>query len=171
MAFDQSIIAPLKLTEADLIKQLSKDILDIFSTMVGMVGISHTLDLIDPVHHFKNSVTAMVGMAGTYNSVVNMHTPQHLALAFASSMMGMELTEFDENVSDVSDAIGEITNMIAGSLKQQFSNGGLDIKLSTPSVVTGKEYCVMTGNKLDTITLQFSAKTDSFLVSVTLKKE
>ncbi len=168
MSFDQSIIEPLGLTEPMLVQQLSKDVLDVFSTMVGMDSLSHTPILIDPVTHFENGVTAMVGFAGTYNSVVSIHTPHQLALTFGSNMMGMEITEFDD---DISDALGEIANMIAGSLKQQLSHGGADIKLSTPSVITGRKYSVSTGSTADTLTLKFAVNAESFLVSATLKKE
>jgi chemotaxis protein CheX len=168
LAFDQSIIEPLGLTVQGLVEQLTCDVQEVFSTMVGMENIFQTPVQIESVHHFENSVTAIVGLAGTYNSLVSLHTSDNLAMAFTSSMLGMEVTEVDD---DVSDALGEIANMIAGSLKQQLSSGGADIKLSIPSIVTGKNYDVSAGSPSDTLTLRFITGEESFLVSATMSKE
>jgi CheY-specific phosphatase CheX len=62
--------------------------------------------------------------------------------------------------------MGEIANMIAGSFKQHLSTGGLDIHLSTPSVVYGKEYVITLGNNPDQITVRFATDDDWFLVAV-----
>ena len=83
-------------------------------------------------------------------------------------MLGMEVTEID---ADVHDALGEIANMIAGSFKHHFSNGGSDVKLSTPSVLNGKEYVISAGNPADTLSLLFDVDNEWFIVSVILASE
>lgn len=168
MAFDQSIIEPLGLTVLGMVERLTSDVQEVFSTMVGMENVMQAPTQIDPVTSFENSVTAMVGLAGSYNSIVSLHAPQNLAMAFTSGMLGMEVAEIDD---DVRDAIGEIANMIAGSFKNLLSGNGADIKLSTPSVVTGEKYFVSAGSPADTLTLCFSADEGSFLVSASLKRE
>ena len=168
MSFDQSIIEPLGLTEHDLVQLLTKDIQEVFSTMIGMETLLQVPMQIDPVTSFEQSVTAMVGLAGTYNGIVCLHTPRNLAMVFTSGMLGMDVAEFDD---DVRDAVGEITNMIAGSLKQNLSSGGADIKLSTPSVVAGEKYFVSSGNQSNTLTLCFTTGEDCFLVSATMRRE
>jgi chemotaxis protein CheX len=49
-------------------------------------------------------------------------------------MLGMEITEFDQ---DTKDAIGEVTNMIAGSLKNKVVDKFGEMHLSVPIVVAG----------------------------------
>jgi chemotaxis protein CheX len=78
-------------------------------------------------------------------------------------MLGMEVTDVD---ADVNDAMGEIANMIAGSFKQHLSKSGLDIQLSTPSIVCGKEYVITLGNNPDQITVRFATDDDWFMVAV-----
>lgn len=168
MSLNQSIIAQLGMTEDELTKLLISDITEVFNTMVGMEELFSLPLLIDPVSHFDNCVTAMVGLAGAYNGMVSLHAPHNLALTFTSQMLGMEVSEID---ADVHDAIGEITNMIAGSFKQHLTNKGNDVKLSTPSVVNGKEYVISVGTPSDTLTLQFDVNNECFLVSVVLEKE
>jgi len=162
------ILESIGLTEDELVKMLISDTKEVFSTMVGMEDLLHLPSQIEPVTHFEDCITAMVGMAGTYSGLVNIHTPQNLALQITSSMLGMEVTEVDD---DVQDALGEIANMIAGSFKLHLSRGGADIRISTPSVVTGSDYVVAAGNAQDTITLRFVTDDDWFIVAITLQKE
>jgi chemotaxis protein CheX len=167
MALNTSVVEKLGVTEADLARQLASDVGEIFSTMVGIedVQISHE---VEAVTHFTNSVTAMVGLAGTCNGMVCLHTSQTLALIFTAQMLGMDESEVGD---DVNDALGEIANMIGGSFKHHLSNGGDDIKLSTPSVVTGTTYSFSSGRPGDTLTLLFNAKGEEFMVSVVLQMD
>lgn len=109
----------------------------------------------------------MVGLAGTYNGLVSVHLPWPLAISFTSLMLGMEVTEIDD---DVNDAMGEIANMVAGSFKQHLSKGGSDIQLSTPSVVNGSDYVVSSGSNLENITLKFASDDEWFMVSISIEE-
>jgi chemotaxis protein CheX len=159
---------PYGLTRDELVRRLAGDIQEVFSTMVGVEDLLHLPIEIDPVTHFESCATAMVGLAGTYNGRVSLHATTDLARDVTSRMLGLEVAEFND---DVCDAVGEIANMIAGSFKQHLSSGGTDIRLSTPSVVTGKEHFVSSGDSSDTITLRFATDEDWFMVSVILEKE
>ena len=166
MALDQSVVASLGLTERDLFTRMVSDVQEVFSTMVGKSNLVCLPLMLDPITRFESCVTAMVGMTGTFNGVVSLHAPQKLALDFASGMLGMEVTEVD---ADVHDAMGEITNMIAGSFKHHLSSGGLDIRLSTPSVIAGSEYSISAGNPNDSLMLCFASDEQCFLVNTYLK--
>jgi len=155
-------------TIGDLVGQLVNDIRDVFSSMVGMMELSPLPGQAGPVTQFEDGLSAMVGLAGSYNGVVALHTPRKLALAFTAGMLGMEVTELD---ADVRDAMGEIANMIAGAFKTHLSSGGFDIRLSVPSVVSGTEYSIAAGKPEDTLTLGFTANQERFLVSAVLEKE
>ena len=167
MSFDQTIIKALNLSEQDLVDTLAKDVQELFSTMVGMDDILHESMQSEPATHFRDSVSAMVGLAGSYSGIVSLHASQKLALAFTSGMLGMEVAEVDD---DVRDALGEISNMIAGSVKQCLSSGGADIKLSTPTVVASENYTISSGTPSDTLTFRFAAGEETFLVSAALKR-
>ncbi|HEY4745814.1 MAG TPA: chemotaxis protein CheX [Desulfuromonadaceae bacterium] len=155
-------------TGDELVRLLAEDIREVFSTMVDMEALLHLPMQIDAMTQFENCVTAMVGLAGTYNGVVSLHAPLRQALAMTTGMLGVQVTEFNE---DVCDAVGEIANMVAGSFKQHLSRGGSDIRLSTPSVITGTEYTVAAQNPEDTITLHFATNEDWFVASATFEKE
>jgi chemotaxis protein CheX len=160
-------LAAIGLTEDQLIKSLIKDVQDVFVNMVGVEDLMHLPIQIDVTTHFKDCLTAMVGLAGTYNGLVSVHLPWQLAISFTSLMLGMEVTEIDD---DVNDAMGEIANMIAGSFKQHLSKGGSDVQLSTPSVVNGSDYMVSSGSNLENITLKFATDEEWFMVSLSIEE-
>ena len=168
MALNQAVVEKLGVAEVDLIRQLVSDVCEIFSTMVGVEDINHLPQEVETAPHFKKSVTAMVGLAGTCNGMVCLHTSQALAMNFTAQMLGMDVGEVED---DVNDALGEIANMIGGSFKHHLSNGGDDIKLSTPSVVTGTDYSFSSGQPGETLSLLFSAAGEEFMVSVVLEMD
>lgn len=167
MPMNPETLATINMTEEQLIKSLIKDVQEVFITMVGVEGLMHLPIQIDVTTHFKECLSAMVGLAGSYNGLVSVHIPWPLAISFTSMMLGMEVTEIDD---DVNDAMGEIANMIAGSFKQHLSKGGSDIHLSTPSLINGADYVVSSGNKLENITLKFATDEEWFMVSLSIEE-
>lgn len=140
---------------------------EVFSTMV-MMEVKGEFPLQEPVSRFKCSITGMVGFAGTYSGVVSIHCPVALAMKITSNMLGMECDEVND---DLNDAIGEIANMLGGSIKQVLSKGGLDVKLSIPTVISGEDYTVNSLSDNDCVVIPFSIEEFTLLVGLTLKKE
>jgi chemotaxis protein CheX len=159
-----AILEQLKTSGEQLIEHLDHDVREIFSTMIGME--LPASQVADTVTRFKDCVTAMIGFAGSYHGMISINTPQTLALSIASQMLGMELTECDD---DVRDALGEIANMVGGSFKHHFVKDGHEVRLSTPSVMSGDEYVMNTGSAPDTLTLMFECSGDHFGVNVYLE--
>jgi chemotaxis protein CheX len=168
MSLPASIYDQLGTTEEVLVKQFHSDVQDVFTTMVGVEDLLSLPLQVDPKTHFSDCITAMVGFAGLFNGLVSLHVPQKLALSFTSSMIGMDVTELNE---DVNDALGEIANMIAGSFKHHLSKDGHEVRLSTPSVVTGKEYVISSGTLANTLTLLFDSNEEWFMISVVVETD
>jgi chemotaxis protein CheX len=168
MPLNSAIYASLGTTEEVLIREFYNDVQEIFATMVGIEDLLHVPIQTVPRTHFSDCITAMVGFAGLFNGLLSLHVPQSLALRFTSSMIGMDVTELDE---DVNDALGEIANMIAGSFKHHLSKDGHEVKLSTPSVITGKEYIVSSGALDDTLALLFDSYEEWFMISIVIANE
>jgi chemotaxis protein CheX len=158
------ILVQLKTTEEELIKLLDADVREIFSSMIGM-NISPAQTTTTQTR-FKDNVSALIGFAGCYNGMISLNSPKMLAMALTSQMLGMEVTECDD---DVSDALGEIANMIGGSFKHHFVNDGHEVRLSTPSVISGDEYVMSVGTAPNTLTLLYESDTEPFLVSLYLE--
>ncbi len=166
MQCDLSIFEPLGFTTNGLVHQLRKDVQEVFNSMAGIKNIlPATMRIVAPIKSFEHSITAMIGLAGTYDGTVSLHTPMNLAMDFTAGMLGMAVTELDD---DVLDALGEISNMVAGSVKDYLSRSGAILKISTPSVVAGDKYRYLSGNQSDTLTLGFTSGAHLFLVCVTV---
>lgn len=163
MALSNKFLKSLNTTEELICKQLMSDVREIFNTMVGLEDLLLLPVKIDPVTHFKDCISSLVGMAGTYNGLVSLHLPSALAIKITGCM---QRTNVDEVNDDVRDAMGEITNMIAGSFKLHLTRSGQDVHLSTPSVIFGKEYVISLGSKAEQITLRFATDKEWFMVAV-----
>ena len=87
----------------------------------------------------KNSISGIIGLAGNLKGLLAIHLPNATALAVTTAFLGMDVEEIDD---DVRDAIGELANMVAGSLKSAIDPSGSDIKLSMPSAIHGDEYSI-----------------------------
>lgn len=167
MSLNPIISESTKFTEDELARYVVDATREVFSTMV-MMEPAGEYPLKDPVTRFMCSITGMVGFAGTYSGVISIHCPVSLALKITSSMLGMECEEVD---GDLNDAIGEIANMLGGGVKQVLSKGGLDVKLSIPTVISGEDYTVNSLSDLDCVVIPFSVGEERFLVGLTLMKE
>jgi chemotaxis protein CheX len=158
------ILAQLNTDGDELVRLLDADVHQIFSTMLG-IELSPSRRA-ETVSKFRDCVTAMVGFAGSYTGMVSINAPQKTAMGFASEMLGMEISECDD---DTRDALGEIANMIGGSFKHHFVRDGHEVRLSTPSVMSGDEYVMSVGSVPDTLTLVFDCGGKEFLVTVYLE--
>jgi len=167
MSLNADIAASTCLSEEQLCRYIVDATREVFSTMV-MMDPAEDLPLREPINRFKCSITGMVGFAGTYSGVISIHCPVNLAMKITSSMLGMECGEVND---DLNDAIGEIANMLGGSVKLVLSKGGLDVKLSIPTVISGEDYTVNSLSDIDCVVIPFNVEEDKFLVGLTLKKE
>jgi chemotaxis protein CheX len=82
-------------------------------------------------------VTAMVGLAGQMCGVLSLRCDRTSAALMASKMLGLEP---DKVGPEMSDALGEVCNMIAGNFKNKISGMGDGCMLSVPTVITGTDY-------------------------------
>jgi chemotaxis protein CheX len=82
-------------------------------------------------------ITGMVGVAGQMCGLLSLRCDQSSAVLMASKMLGLEP---DSVGPEVSDALGEVCNMIAGNFKNKISGMGDGCMLSVPTVITGTDY-------------------------------
>jgi len=82
-------------------------------------------------------VTSMVGLAGQLCGVITVHCDEKTAALMTSKMLGVAV---DKVGAEMSDAIGEICNMVAGNFKNKISGLGDGCMLSPPTVITGTDY-------------------------------
>ncbi|MBP9837326.1 MAG: chemotaxis protein CheX [Proteobacteria bacterium] len=82
----------------------------------------------------------------------------------------MLMEEFKEVNNDVVEAVGEITNMITGNAKREFSEMSIKFDMATPVMVLGKGVEIVQFDKSPTIVIPFSVEEKGFVVEVLLKE-
>ena len=139
---------------------------EIFSSMV-MMEVSVKGDVQSTLAPLENSITGVIGLAGTHKGVLAIHFPNAVAMAITGSFLGMDVDEINE---DVEDAVGELANMLGGSVKSILSAKGRDIDLSLPSVISGENYDFQPTRDIDRVVITFQCDAGDFIVELELEK-
>ncbi|HJV34064.1 chemotaxis protein CheX [Geomonas sp.] len=166
MGLDEAILSEANLTEDDVRSKIAEITKGVFSTMV-MMEVADQSPLMEPVVSFHETLTSMVGLAGSHSGLLAIHCPKSLALKVTSNMLGMEVTDIDE---DVNDAMGEIANMIGGDVKHIFSPKGADINLSIPTVIYGSDYVLESISTSEAMVMPFECEGERFLLTFRIGK-
>jgi chemotaxis protein CheX len=82
-------------------------------------------------------ITSMVGMAGQLCGVLTVRCNAKSAARIASRMLGIEA---QTGGPELWDAMGEISNMVAGNFKNKIAGLGDGCMLSVPTVISGEDY-------------------------------
>ena len=138
---------------------------EIFSSMVMMdISVKEVMTDHGPLH---DTITGMIGLAGTHKGVLAVHVPYTVAMAITSSFLMMDVNEIN---ADVHDAISEIANMLGGNVKTILSEKGRDINLSLPSTIAGSEYNFFSDKEVEKVIVKFDTGHGSFMIEMDLEK-
>ncbi len=111
----------------------------------------------------EHDVSGIIGLTGATSGTVIVSLDRQVALSAAGALLGESLNTID---ADVIDAVGELTNMIAGKAKSALSH--LDMKLAIPTVITGKNHVITFGSKAKTICIPYTCDWGELSVEVGL---
>ena len=87
-----------------------------------------------------------------------------MASGFTSEFLG-ETIPFEET-EDIADAVGELSNMIAGDVKSKLSDQGIKTQISLPNVICGTNLSVLSNRDHPAIVTRFSSSWGDFWVEV-----
>ncbi len=135
---------------------------DIFNTMIFM-DIAADEPFTDGKMVLECHVSAMLGLSGDFSGLLSIHCPGPVGLAISGAMLGMELEEID---ADVKDALGEITNMVAGGMKEAFAAEDIALELAIPTAISGKSYTISSPSKSNRVIIPFSLEQGQFFVEM-----
>ena len=102
----------------------------------------------------KGDVSGLIGMVGpkTKGSLsITFEAP--LILEIMHKMLGEKPSSINEEITDL---VGEITNMVTGGAKNLLSDKGYDFNMATPVVVSGKNHTISHKSKGKKILMPFS---------------
>lgn len=105
-----------------------------FITMLGCEVRRGPISLKDD-HSPRYDVSGIIGLSGKAIGTVVLSLSKVVALKAASTMLLSDMTEIND---DVIDAVGELTNMVAGGAKAELEH--YDLMVSLPNVITGQNH-------------------------------
>ena len=115
-------------------KNLDAAVDEVFELMLGVK--CHRSAAAKPPGNVE-SVTGVVGFGGLLSGACVFRSGSATALKVAERMTGISFDRVDDTVKD---AIGEISNMLAGSWKGKVPELAANCGLSVPAVITGRDY-------------------------------
>ncbi len=151
----------------DINEKIVECVSEIFNSMV-MMDVSSSGENLSSLGEIKDSITAVVGLAGTHRGVVAVHLPNRIARAVTSNFLGTEIEEINEEVRD---AVGELANMVGGNIKTMLSDNGADIDLSMPSTIGGDSYFFEKPHDVDTVIVPFDVPDGTFHVELQMARQ
>ena len=137
--------------------------------VVGVLGMMASVEA-TPGKPFINrkrttvgDITGSIGITGHAKGVMSLTLDEPVILKIVNNMLAENYTELN---SDIADAVGELTNMIAGQARQELANLGLTFKASTPTVVTGKGHRVQHVTTAPILAIPFTTPEGALVVEV-----
>jgi chemotaxis protein CheX len=109
-------------------------------------------------------ISGVIGLSGEAQGSIAISFPKLIALKVVSTMLGMTIKTVD---ADVTDAIGEVANIIAGNAKKELSQYKLTISL--PNVIVGKSHSISAPSGTPTIIVPIIGQVGEFAMEVALK--
>ncbi|MGL1903553.1 MAG: chemotaxis protein CheX [Fibrobacterales bacterium] len=113
--------------------------------------------------HTTHDISGIIGLSGEARGAVSLSFPQECAFDVVSEFVGEPVTELDEHLTD---AIGELANIIAGYAKKYLEN--LDVQISLPSVITGRKHTISDAKDVMAMVIPFEYKEFSFDLAVAM---
>jgi len=120
--------------KVEYINPFITSLINAFDTMVGCKVRREDVSLKED-NNPNHEVSGVIGLSGNAKGTVVLSISKDVALKAASAMLMEEITELTD---DVVDAVGELTNMVAGRAKAELEEYSLSV--SIPNVVTGRDY-------------------------------
>jgi chemotaxis protein CheX len=135
---------------------------DVFSTMLDCELVRGQLSL-NANFQPKHEVTGVIGLSGKASGTVVVSLDREVAISATERMLGQRPETID---NDVIDAVGEMTNMIAGKAKAGLEQ--FEMKLALPTVITGKNHVIRFGSTAQTICIPYTCPWGQISVEVGL---
>jgi chemotaxis protein CheX len=112
----------------------------------------------------QHDISGIIGLSGGAKGAIAISFPEAVALDVVGKFIGETKTSMDE---DVTDAVGELANIIAGAAKKDLVD--FSISISLPSVITGKGHSISEAKDVLSMVMPFTYEDKEFELGVALK--
>ncbi|NQT36738.1 MAG: chemotaxis protein CheX [Planctomycetes bacterium] len=147
---------------AEYINPFIRSVANAFHTMLG-VEVTRGDVALKAEAFPKYPISGVIGLSGKAIGTVVLSLSETVALRATSSLLLTETTEISDEVVD---AVGELTNMVAGGAKAELEE--YKLSLSLPSVIAGCEHEIRFPSNVRPITVHFTTEWGDFALEVGL---
>lgn len=136
-----------QISEALVRENITRAVSNVFKTMLGRPASLHRSGGSAGTEPLPRVVTPQVvgtvGFVGEASGLIYLYLDENFAKQCTGHVLGMSEYEMRSAGEDVvNDAIGEMTNMVAGSFKSALCDAGYPCKLAIPSILRGHNFCI-----------------------------
>ena len=133
-----------------------------FETMLGC-KLTRGAPYIKNGNQPQHEVSGVIGLSGKAQGTVVLGLSREAALSAAGILLQERQLEIN---ADVTDAVGELVNIIAGGAKATLEH--LSLSVSLPTVITGRFHCIEFPKKVTPICIPFESPWGDMTVEVGL---
>jgi flagellar motor switch protein FliN len=168
MAPDSRKVGMEKIRIAVIEKTIEKSIVDAFGTMLSMdlVKVGQSTDPALTENRFAASVHFTGAVIGT----LSLQISHRFATMVTAAMLGTEVDAVDSE-EEIKDVLGELTHIVAGSLKSDFVKAELACMLSTPTIVRGSEFKIDTGEPAGTHKWIYRCESNELVIEINVRED
>ncbi|NTS77821.1 chemotaxis protein CheX [Catenovulum sp. SM1970] len=152
---------------ANFVNPFLSSLLNVLSTM-AMLDLKPGKPRLKRDEIARGDVSGLIGMVGPQTKgSFSITFDESLALEIMSRMLGEKPDYINEEVTDM---VGEITNMVAGGAKRLLGEKGFEFDMATPMVVAGKGHTIAHKSEGGLVLMPFTAEAGSAHIEICFDK-
>lgn len=155
-----AVEAAAEITSEELARIVQDSAIQVFEMMVSLPVTATAWECHEALKAF-DGVVGMITFTGDWIGAGLFCCDEELACLFGSKMLMTEVAQVD---ADVLDGVGELSNMILGSVKEALEKRTGPLALGIPAVVYGKNFLARPGVRSQWIETRFSHEGREFAV-------
>ena len=138
-----------------------------FKSFIGFELVAGCPHFSGRMSELDQDILGVIGLSGDVQGAVVISMKEEFAIKVTNALAGSEHADLDD---DITDAVGEIVNIIAGNIKQ-YVQGGERIVISLPTVVKGRGHTfVWPGTASRILCISFRYEDDTFYLLADMEK-
>jgi flagellar motor switch protein FliN len=152
----------------DIISSVGDSIIELFGTMLSM-----DVELSDrpPFQHTEDlKLMGQISFTGHVKGNIQFQVSRTFGRMITAAMLGQELEKV-QDLEQVKDVVGEMTNILAGNLKAAFCDTGLLCQIGTPAITLGADFHIEILNMDRYERFAFKLNDHDILVEICVKIE
>jgi len=111
-------------------------------------------------------ISGVIGLTGEMKGVVVVSFSTGAACKIVGAMLGEEFTELN---ADISDAVGELTNMISGDARRQLAQMGHNFEAGLPTIISGSGHEIEAITQGPVIAIPYKVEGHDFVVEASFE--